>query len=41
MSRAALAGASPAQVREAIDAFSEVHNGDAAAFERTKSVVYQ
>jgi len=44
MSRAALAGASftsPAQVREAIDAFTDVHNGSAAPFEWTKSVVYQ
>ena len=44
LSRAALAGASftsPAQVREAIDAFTEVHNGNAAPFEWTKSVVYQ
>jgi len=44
LARAALVGASfisPAQVREAIDAFTEVHNGSAAPFEWTKSVVYQ
>ena len=41
---AGLAGASftsPTQVREAIDAFTDVHNGNAAPFEWTKSVVYQ
>jgi transposase len=44
LSRHALSGASftdPAQVREAIDAFTRAHNQQAAPFEWTKSVVYQ
>jgi transposase len=44
LSRHALAGASftdPAQVREAIDAFTHAHNQQAAPFEWTKSVVHQ
>lgn len=44
LSRSALQGASftdPKQVREAIDAFTKVHNEAAAPFEWTKSVVYQ
>jgi transposase len=44
LSRNALAGASlthPNQVREAIDAFTAVHNESAAPFEWTKTVVHQ